>query len=113
MDENISRRVKWVNILNLEGFDSLQKMKLKRKGNMVRKIVLKKEPLRIDFYGKMITIQPYVYGYDFTHFERICGYGGYRDYCVPLDRIKKIKIDGRWKKVIRFEKTMLGLEIFV
>lgn len=79
----------------------------------MKKVVLKKEPLRIDFYGKMITIQPYVYGYDFTHFERICGYGGYRDYCVSVDKIKKIKIDGKWKKVTGCEKTMFGLEVHV
>jgi len=29
------------------------------------------------------------------------------------DKIKKVKIDGKWKKVTSCEKTMLGLEIII
>lgn len=79
----------------------------------MKKITIGKELLRIDFNGKLITVQPYMFGYDFTRPRKICGYGGYRDYCVSVDRIKKIKIDGKWKRVVKFEKTMVGLDIYV
>ena len=79
----------------------------------MRKIVLGMEFLRIDFNGKLITVQPYAFGYDFTHPDEICGWGGYRDYCVFYGEIKKIKVDGKWCKVVKFEKTIFGLEIYV
>ena len=79
----------------------------------MKKVVLGMESLRINFNGKLITIQPYVFGYDFTHPDKICGWGSYRDYCVLFDGIKKVKVDGKWKKIIRVEMTMLGLDIYV
>lgn len=45
--------------------------------------------------------------------DKICGWDGYRDYCVFYGEIKKIKIDGKWHKVVKFEKTIFGLEIYV
>ena len=79
----------------------------------MRKIILERESLRVNFNGKLITIQPYVFGYDFTHPDKICGWRSYRDYCVLFDEIKKIKVAGKWCKVVRYEKTISDLEIYI